>query len=922
MTDSRFPNISKKLSAPRERSAFERNRAEAEAKRARDEAETAAVYEEFVKSLEDDSAPERPSEPRGFGHAFNNGPPSQPPGTKRRLGLGASPSGPPSDRNGQAPSFKKMRVGDERGGASKSDANKKPGIFGFDDDEDEEEIKVARPTDTGSKFSAADNRISDAQRRAAAKAASKPTLYLQCLPMGTSEAFIKSILPGSLKVESLKPMSSRPAGIKSTDRRSMSCIVTLDAETPGRDIDSAVNALQNKYLGFGFRLNISRHLSSATLGSNMHSMQNIHTSLQSQPFGATAVVQTEPESLNRAPPPPGQTGSAFQRSSFSGSRQDPTQRPTTYEVKVFPPSSLLELKLIHKTIEGVLTHGAEFEALLMSRPDVQRDEKWAWLFDARSRGGVWYRWRLWEIKSGLYADRERGPDRISRSLQHKVFEEGPMWIDSGEELPFEFVTNFEELVSDPDYDSSAEEESDDEEKPKYNLSRRKIDRPGGANSRDENQDVKYVDPMQKAKLIHLLARLPSTTAKLRRGDTARVTGFAINNAGTGADEVVEMLVLNVLKPFCLENLGETHVSEDDEDHVMQGIGSVPKNENALHTQAPNDHNTEPTNLTTANSDRDTRPAEKPDNSSAKQIGLYLINDILSASSTCGVRHAWRYRALFEACLVKHSVFAHLGRLDRDYNWGRIRADKWKRTIRGILERWEGWSAFDVKVHAKLVQSFENPPLTQDEQDIETKKAQEKKEAEEKAKKLRILEERKKAKLKARAKLKAAQKAAQKDKEKLQSGSNTDDNTKDLEEGEMEDVQNDQPPVVNKGSPDQPANGDPAGGNGLSEADEEGEDIFVDHANVQAKDEAVESSSRDEHVQMKAEGVKSQIESAQTESKGTESSGQDATSSTDTQAKQDVPAAPTGLRIRGMAQNAPKAPPTGPRRRPRAEDMFD
>ena len=55
-----FPDISAKLSAAPKKSVFERQKAEAEAKRAREQAETAAVYEDFVKSFEDDpQAPNR-----------------------------------------------------------------------------------------------------------------------------------------------------------------------------------------------------------------------------------------------------------------------------------------------------------------------------------------------------------------------------------------------------------------------------------------------------------------------------------------------------------------------------------------------------------------------------------------------------------------------------------------------------------------------------------------------------------------------------------------------------------------------------------------------------------------------------------------------------------------------------------------------
>jgi U2-associated protein SR140 len=46
-----------------------------------------------------------------------------------------------------------------------------------------------------------------------------------------------------------------------------------------------------------------------------------------------------------------------------------------------------------------------------------------------------------------------------------------------------------------------------------------------------------------------LARLPTTNAKLRKGDVARVTAFAIERAGEGADEVVDLIVSNIEQPF-------------------------------------------------------------------------------------------------------------------------------------------------------------------------------------------------------------------------------------------------------------------------------------------------------------------------------------------------------------------------------------
>ncbi|KFY26543.1 hypothetical protein V493_04021, partial [Pseudogymnoascus sp. VKM F-4281 (FW-2241)] len=49
-----FPAIDTKLQSLTKKSLFEKQRAEAEAKRVREEAETKAVYESFVKSFDDE----------------------------------------------------------------------------------------------------------------------------------------------------------------------------------------------------------------------------------------------------------------------------------------------------------------------------------------------------------------------------------------------------------------------------------------------------------------------------------------------------------------------------------------------------------------------------------------------------------------------------------------------------------------------------------------------------------------------------------------------------------------------------------------------------------------------------------------------------------------------------------------------------
>jgi len=666
-----FPDISAKLSALPKKSVFERQKAEAEAKRAREQAETAAVYEDFVKSFEDDnqtpgrfSTEGRVNAPGNFNNNRNSGFGGGP--AKRHFTSSGPRSSGPGTLGPPPPSLSRKRTHD---GFPSSQRNRDSGsgVLGF--------------PNTGSgpaaAFGASDEeeeRTADAKE--AERAAAKPTLYLASLPPGTSPSVIKSLVPSTLVVDGVKIL--RPPSQSSTDRKSVSAIVTLANESAASDIDSAVSALQNKYLGWGYNLSITRHLSSAAISSSMPVTIGL-SSTTSLPFGAKTIQQNPGGSLSRAPPPgsrgfapPPSYGPAYGRGG-----------PST-QVEVKTPSDLKQLKLIHKTLENLLDYGPEFEALLMSRPEVQREEKWAWLWDPRSPGGVYYRWKLWDI---LTNTQSRDARRRASEKDSVIFEGGPSWLLPETNTKFEYTTRMDEFVSDEDYNSSDEEHSDTEEDRRNAGGAPAADGLGGA-----NEGSGYMNPLQKAKLTHLLARLPTTHAKLRKGDVARITAFAIEHAGAGADEVVQMIVSNIISPLAYTGANpdreiEKGIARGEDD----GVGS----------------NEKPTQ---------TRPLSSlVDTSAAKLVGLYLISDILSSSATSGVRHAWRYRQLFESALKSHQVFEHLGRLEKDLKWGRLKAEKWKRSIENLLHLWEGWCVFPQGSQERFAQAFDKPPLTEEEQ---------------------------------------------------------------------------------------------------------------------------------------------------------------------------------------------------------------
>jgi U2-associated protein SR140 len=665
-----FPDVEDKLQAPTKKSLFERQKAEAEAKRLREEAETKAVYEDFVKSFDDEdedgNQPTQAGHLGGFG-AFSSGLP------KRHFGTGmGAPTGPASGRG--------LGFGGERGrgnggsgpGSLGPPPMKKRAFEGFQQTPRREErgLLAFDNSERDAPPSRLLNMADDEEERGAVRneddrAVSKPTLRLASLPPGTSPAVIKALLPESLTVDAVRMQAPSGPGAYA-ERKSMSAIVTLAKDTAANDIDAAVNLLQNKYLGFGYYLNLHRHLSSAAISSSA-AIPALATSTTSQPFGAKPVSLP---AAGRGHAPPSHQRNFAPPASYAPTGPGQLNRAgLLLHVPVHPPQDIKELKLIHKVIESLLTHGPEFEALLMSRPDVQHSEKWAWLWDPRSIGGVWYRWRLWQVLTGSQTRRGQGK-------YLPLFEDSSAWKSPDEPLAYEYATRLDEFVSDSEYNSSDEDDSGDEGARKHHH--------GGAPPADPNSladDGKaYLNPLEKAKLTHLLSRLPTSTGKLRKGDVARVTAFAISHAGRGADEVVSAIISNIEKPFAYTSANPDRKKDRDRD--LSGDDVL------------------------ANEDE-----EKSDTTPASLIGVYLISDILSSSSTSGVRHAWRYRQLFEIALKQRQVFEGLGRMERKMNWGRLRAEKWKRSVGNILSLWEGWCVFPQGSQEHFVSVFNNPPLT-------------------------------------------------------------------------------------------------------------------------------------------------------------------------------------------------------------------
>ncbi|EME41617.1 hypothetical protein DOTSEDRAFT_81873 [Dothistroma septosporum NZE10] len=665
-----FPDVSVKLAAPKKLSAFERERLAAQEKKRREQQENEAALREFQDSLggeeEDnddfDGFPRfnrAPRAPRGPGGSLG-GPPS---GYGRPTG---GPRGGPGSLGPVAglapPNLKRKRALDEMREAQEARR---------------EQEDLAAFAGRGSGRPAQDARDTRDRDEETEEVAPRPTVQLSFLPPSTREEDVKALLGPYLQVHSvrLQPPPRTEYGAK----RSLAAIAELSSETSTTQIHAAVSALKDKYLSAGFHLSISRHLLSTSLQTSLPSATI--TAPSADPFGAQKVNRDQPArlSMRNAPPP----------SDFAPpDSYDPAPIPAVSAnatIAVQPPSDIATLRAVHTIVDRLLSEpdasrALEMEAMLMSLPEVQDDERFTFLYDSRSTAGVYYRYLLWGDSDGYESIQARkraaqGPERI---LDDIVID----WVPPHEEVPFADLSSLGEVIDHSNYESS-EEDSDEEERRHYHQSGREGQGP------PPPPEKKHLTPLQVGKFAWLLSRMPSSHTKLRKAEVAAVTSFAINNAGAGAEEIVDMLVLNVEKPFT-----SSHCARFDKEDVDQDDDDVYEPDEEL-----------PRLDTTAVPDAGKSGEEKDDPSLAKLVALYLINDVLHNSSTAGVRNAWKYRQLFENAFRRQKTFEHLGQLEKDFGWGRFRAEQWRGRIRGLFEVWEKGSIFASDVFEQLRKNF-------------------------------------------------------------------------------------------------------------------------------------------------------------------------------------------------------------------------
>jgi U2-associated protein SR140 len=659
-----FPEIAHKLKVPLKRSAYEREKAEREAKRRRDEALNAAALKEFEESMQaGESPPKHGDDDKAFSNSFA---PQRtryvPAGGKRHYAAAMPNSGP----------------GTLEGFGRKSGPGTLPGTFDppsrkrtFDE--------ATQPSEARSSPDVDDD--DDAEEKARAQA-HRPALRVANLPPHTPRSAVKSLIPE--KFGNTEVAMDAPNAPRTGERKSCGMIVTFPVGTPSNEVDSLVSSLNRKYMGKGYYLHVSRYLKTPSLNQQLPG--SLDRNRVVQPFGARLIQDIMPGAGRGRFAPP---NSYHQSNKLSDAKQ--------YEVVVQIPE-LNQLKMINKTIERVIEGGPEFEYCLMNDEDIIHDEKWAFLWDSTSVAGIYYRYRLWDIASG-HCSRNLGTGKDSQPVE--IFAGNARWVPPKELPPFEFATSSEDFAAVYDYDASSDDELDDEDGGRR-FNRSRAPEQGTLVIQEE-----YLNPLDKYRLIWLLAGLPTSTANLIRSDVAAVMDFAISHANRGADEIVDILVTNVERPYCFTSANEQWKKPEAGLSDHPGLGVHEDELDKSGGDASGEH-----------------VSRKEDDSAARMIGLYCISDVISAARNANIPGVWRYRELFRKVLLERKVFSKLGRLDRDLQWGRLKSEIWKRSVTQLLDFWLQCGACLASEHEQLVHDFVNPVLTEEEKLAAEKKAKE------------------------------------------------------------------------------------------------------------------------------------------------------------------------------------------------------
>ncbi|KAF2111788.1 hypothetical protein BDV96DRAFT_178152 [Lophiotrema nucula] len=394
-------------------------------------------------------------------------------------------------------------------------------------------------------------------------------------------------------------------GSVSNGRPSVAMKVTFNQSTNYRDLEDAMNKLSDrKYLGRGYYLHLDRWLGPKT---------------KEQPpklaFGARW-VSAEPDTSARPQkqfaPPPDMGG--------PGARERPREEKQRLVVTVNRPHDAATLRLIHMTAESVIKGGMEFEAALMQDRRVINEERFAWIWDSKHPLNRYYRWTLYRLVCG----EPNGPVEIFQGLGE--------WEGPTEKLPFEFASRPEDI--DPD-------EEDPDEVPDEEIGKR--------HPHPEDMYPGYVDnasgalnPKARLFFMWLLRNLPCDQ-DLDAVDVAPFATFAHDHAWHGMDEIIDLLISNIFRPFCWQETDAPEGSEDDlQSMKLRKIATM----NALR----------------------------------------ILSDVVFTTDQAGGK-SWKYREGLGKQLVERKVFEFLDKLGRKASPGKVSLTAWQNDINYLVDTW-------------------------------------------------------------------------------------------------------------------------------------------------------------------------------------------------------------------------------------------
>jgi U2-associated protein SR140 len=410
-----------------------------------------------------------------------------------------------------------------------------------------------------------------------------------------------------VKVEKLPT----PRGPPPTGRPTTIMKVHFDKDVIPRDLDDAINKLNDKkYVRCGYYLHLDRFLGDRA--------ENVSRSL---PFGAREVYQDVTKDFA-----PTAELSGRSEAGVRGRMPRPRDRVRTV-ITAYPPADPNMLKIVHMTIEGVMKGGIEFEAALMATPRAQKDERWAFLYDASHPVARYYRYRMYQLANGGMLP----PNK-------EIFQGCGEW-EGGEPLPDEFAVKPEQLdrrnMKDlrPDYEDDSIRGSENTIDP-Y---------PGQPESTNG-----ILTPMSRTMLIHLLSSIPPSAAQ--NHEIAPISLFAINHATRGMDEIIRLIVWNILKPFSM--------STDSNPRYRPTL-----NEEGVDTK------------------------QRRSILEATLNALRVVFDVIMTTHKEGGK-SWKYRDAIGKELRDRNVFEYLETLEKKLDMGRKSKEDYQIEVNSFIDAWK------------------------------------------------------------------------------------------------------------------------------------------------------------------------------------------------------------------------------------------